>query len=86
MTITAAATGSGVGINDASAGTAQIGAWGQLPLYYLHDRQRLAGMELGYSTSPGWPAVSNEVSTQGNGGMVDALKADPYAIAYVGIS
>jgi phosphate transport system substrate-binding protein len=40
----------------------------------------------GYSTSPNWPAVTKEVSMDGNGGMVQALKADPYSIAYVGIS
>lgn len=41
---------------------------------------------VGYSTAPSWPAVSNEVSADGNGGMVNALKGNPYSIAYVGIS
>ncbi len=40
----------------------------------------------GFSTSPNWPAVSGEVSEDGNGGMVDGLKANPYSLAYVGIS
>ncbi len=40
----------------------------------------------GYNTSPTWPAVSNEVSADGNGGMVQALQQNKYAIAYVGIS
>lgn len=40
----------------------------------------------GYNTAPNWPAVSNEASAVGNGGMVQALKSNPYSIAYVGIS
>ncbi|MCL6561613.1 MAG: phosphate ABC transporter substrate-binding protein PstS [Firmicutes bacterium] len=40
----------------------------------------------GYATSPSWPAVPNEASATGNGGMVEFLKANPYSIAYVGIS
>jgi phosphate transport system substrate-binding protein len=40
----------------------------------------------GYATSPNWPAVSDEQSATGNGGMVEALAATPYSIAYVGIS
>lgn len=41
---------------------------------------------VGFNTSPSWPAVSNEVSAEGNGGMVQALQQNKYAIAYVGIS
>ena len=40
----------------------------------------------GYGTSPTWPAVSNEIGAVGNGGLVQALKSNPYSIAYVGIS
>lgn len=40
----------------------------------------------GYGTSPTWPAVSAEIGAVGNGGMVQALKSNPYSIAYVGIS
>ncbi|MBX5466066.1 MAG: phosphate ABC transporter substrate-binding protein PstS [Firmicutes bacterium] len=41
---------------------------------------------VGYATSPAWPAVPNEASATGNGGMVDFLHANPDSIAYVGIS
>lgn len=41
---------------------------------------------VGYATAPAWPAVSSEASAVGNGGMVQFLHANPYAIAYVGIS
>lgn len=40
----------------------------------------------GYSTQPNWPAVQHETSADGNGGMVQALQGNKYAIAYVGIS
>lgn len=52
---------------------------------YLTD-SALSDWSYGYSTSPNWPSVSNEMSATGNGGMVNALKANPYSIAYVGIS
>ncbi len=52
---------------------------------YLTD-SALSDWSYGYSTSPSWPSVSNEMSATGNGGMVNALKATPYSLAYVGIS
>lgn len=39
-----------------------------------------------YSTSISWPAVSGALGAKGNSGMLAALKANQYAIAYIGIS
>ncbi|MBU6460754.1 MAG: phosphate ABC transporter substrate-binding protein PstS [Proteobacteria bacterium] len=41
---------------------------------------------VGYGTTISWPAVSGGIGAEGNPGMVQALKAEPYSIAYVGIS
>lgn len=40
----------------------------------------------GYGTTVNWPAVGNEISAQGNSGMVTALNSTPYGVAYIGIS
>ena len=40
----------------------------------------------GYSTTVNWPAVSAELSAEGNQGMEQAVKETPYSIAYIGIS
>lgn len=39
-----------------------------------------------YSTSISWPAVPGALGAKGNSGMLAALKANPYSIAYIGIS
>ena len=43
-----------------------------------------------WTLSPGttvaWPAVAGAVAAQGNGGMVNACKANPGCVAYVGVS
>lgn len=39
-----------------------------------------------YSTSISWPAVAGAVGAKGNSGMLAALKANTYAVAYIGIS
>lgn len=39
-----------------------------------------------YSTSISWPAVSGALGAKGNSGMLAALKANAYAVAYIGIS
>lgn len=42
--------------------------------------------EVGYGTSVAWPAVRGERTATGNEGMVRALAATPYSVAYVGVS
>lgn len=39
-----------------------------------------------YSTSISWPAVPGALGAKGNSGMLAALQANPYAVAYIGIS
>ncbi|HXX36654.1 MAG TPA: phosphate ABC transporter substrate-binding protein PstS [bacterium] len=41
---------------------------------------------VGFGTSVSWPAIAVGIGTNGNPGMVQALKQTPYSIAYVGIS
>ncbi|MDE3022851.1 MAG: phosphate ABC transporter substrate-binding protein PstS [Pseudomonadota bacterium] len=41
---------------------------------------------IAYGTTVSWPAVSGGIGAEGNPGMVQALKGDPYGIAYIGIS
>ena len=41
---------------------------------------------VGYGTTVSWPAVPGGLGAQGNPGMVEALKQNPYAIAYIGVS
>ncbi|HUY10819.1 MAG TPA: phosphate ABC transporter substrate-binding protein PstS [Candidatus Dormibacteraeota bacterium] len=40
----------------------------------------------GYGTSISWPSLSTAVGANGNPGMVQACKATPYSIAYIGVS
>ncbi len=40
----------------------------------------------GYGTTVNWPAVQGEIGATGNPGMVQALKDNPYSVAYIGIS
>lgn len=39
-----------------------------------------------YSTSISWPAVAGALGAKGNSGMLAALKANTYSVAYIGIS
>ncbi len=41
---------------------------------------------LGYGTTISWPPAQGSIGAEGNPGMVNALKNNPYSIAYVGIS
>jgi len=41
---------------------------------------------IGYGTAVAWPAVQGEIGATGNPGMVQAIKDNPYSIAYIGIS
>ena len=42
--------------------------------------------KIGYGTSINWPEVAGEKTAAGNDGMVKAVAATPYSVAYVGIS
>jgi phosphate transport system substrate-binding protein len=41
---------------------------------------------VGYGTTISWPAVQGGLGAEGNPGMVNAAKGNPYSIAYIGIS
>lgn len=41
---------------------------------------------VGYGTTVSWPAVQGGLGAEGNPGMVEALKQNPYSIAYIGVS
>jgi phosphate transport system substrate-binding protein len=41
---------------------------------------------IGYDTTIAWPAVPGAVAATGNAGMVNALKATPWSVGYVGVS
>jgi phosphate transport system substrate-binding protein len=41
---------------------------------------------LKFGTTISWPAVSGAIGAKGNGGMLSALTANPFSIAYIGIS
>ncbi len=42
--------------------------------------------KVGYGTSVTWPSVPGEQTATGNDGMVKAVAASPYTVAYIGIS
>lgn len=41
---------------------------------------------LKYGTTISWPAISGEIGAKGNAGMLAAAKANPYSVAYIGVS
>jgi phosphate transport system substrate-binding protein len=41
---------------------------------------------IGYGTTISWPAVAGGIGAEGNPGMVNAVKNNPYSIAYIGVS
>jgi phosphate transport system substrate-binding protein len=41
---------------------------------------------VGYGTTVSWPSVQGGLGAEGNPGMVEALKQNPYSIAYIGVS
>jgi phosphate transport system substrate-binding protein len=41
---------------------------------------------LHYGTAVSWPAIAGEIGAKGNSGMLAALAANPYGVAYIGIS
>ena len=44
------------------------------------------GSSVAYGTTISWPPVQGGIGAEGNPGMVNALKGNPYSIAYIGIS
>ena len=44
------------------------------------------GATLKFGTTISWPAISGEIGAKGNAGMLAALSANPYSLAYIGIS
>lgn len=41
---------------------------------------------VGYGTTVSWPAAPGAIGAEGNPGMVNAIKNNPYSIAYIGVS
>lgn len=53
---------------------------------YLSDSDPEWASTLKFGTAVSWPAISGEIGAKGNSGMLAALSANPYGIAYIGIS
>ncbi len=53
---------------------------------YLSAANSAWQTSVGYGTTVSWPAVQGGIGAEGNPGMVNALRGNPYAIGYVGIS
>ncbi|MGH7211298.1 MAG: phosphate ABC transporter substrate-binding protein PstS, partial [Acetobacteraceae bacterium] len=53
---------------------------------YLSATNSTWQTSVGYGTTVSWPAVPGGIGAEGNPGMVNALRGNPYAIGYVGIS
>jgi len=41
---------------------------------------------VGYGTTLSWPPITGEIGAKGNAGMLAAAKANPYSVAYIGVS
>jgi phosphate transport system substrate-binding protein len=53
---------------------------------YLADSTPAWNASLHYGTAISWPAVAGGIGANGNTGMLSAAAANPYSIAYIGIS
>jgi phosphate transport system substrate-binding protein len=53
---------------------------------YLSDSDAQWASTLHYGTTVSWPAVTGEVGANGNSGMLSAAQANPYSVAYIGVS
>ncbi|MDE8344604.1 MAG: phosphate ABC transporter substrate-binding protein PstS [Acidocella sp.] len=53
---------------------------------YLSDSTPAWASTVRYGTAVSWPAVTGGIGANGNPGMVSALQANPYAVAYIGVS
>jgi phosphate transport system substrate-binding protein len=41
---------------------------------------------VGFGTTLSWPPITGEIGAKGNAGMLAAAKANPYSVAYIGVS
>jgi phosphate transport system substrate-binding protein len=53
---------------------------------YLSDSTPSWAHSVHYGTTVSWPAVAGGIGANGNSGMVSAAAANPYSIAYIGVS
>lgn len=53
---------------------------------YLADSDPTWASTLKFGTTVSWPAISGELGAKGNAGMLAAAAANPYSVAYIGIS
>ena len=53
---------------------------------YLSDSAPMWKNSTGYGTTLSWPAIAGEIGAKGNTGMLSAAAANPYSIAYIGVS
>ncbi|MDD2795583.1 phosphate ABC transporter substrate-binding protein PstS [Acidocella sp.] len=53
---------------------------------YLSDSTPAWAHTVDYGTAVSWPAVTGGIGANGNSGMVSAAAANPYSIAYIGVS
>ena len=53
---------------------------------YLSNSTPSWASSVHYGTTVSWPAVSDAIGANGNSGMVSAAAANPYSVAYIGVS
>jgi phosphate transport system substrate-binding protein len=53
---------------------------------YLSDSDPVWASTYKYGTTVSWAPISGEIGAKGNAGMLAALDANPYSVAYIGIS
>ena len=53
---------------------------------YLSDSTPSWKSSVHYGTTVSWPALAGEIGANGNSGMVSAAAANPYSVAYIGVS
>jgi phosphate transport system substrate-binding protein len=53
---------------------------------YLSDSTPSWAGSVHYGTTVSWPAVGDAIGANGNSGMVSAAAANPYSVAYIGVS
>jgi phosphate transport system substrate-binding protein len=53
---------------------------------YLADSTPSWKATLRYGTTISWPAIAGEIGANGNAGMLAAASANPYSVAYIGVS
>jgi len=53
---------------------------------YLDKSDPAWAATLKFGTTISWPAISGEIGAKGNAGMLAAAAANPYSIAYIGVS